>query len=154
MSQTAGLNYFFKDFLVRRMMIDHTFIFPRMIWTFASIVLIAFGYSSIIVILSYLLIYALYVFVAVINFISVGILLGKYPEECRFYLRRWWVTLTLPIYMFLCAWIRLIGVINAMTMKASWKMHGFNEEAHQFYTVIRSDVKMVKTLYRQRKRGN
>lgn len=57
------------------MMIDHTFTFPRMIWTFATVVLIAFGYSSLILLLSYLLIYALYVVVAVVNFVSVSILL-------------------------------------------------------------------------------
>ena len=66
-------------------MIDHTFSFPRMIWTFASFVLIAFGYSSLVMLLSYLLIYALYVFVAVINYLSVGVLLLKYPGERRYY---------------------------------------------------------------------
>ncbi|PUD96365.1 putative glycosyltransferase, exosortase G system-associated, partial [Levilactobacillus brevis] len=75
MKQTASLKRFFKNFLVRRMMIDHTFTFPRMIWTFATVVLIAFGYSSLILLLSYLLIYALYVVVAVVNFVSVSILL-------------------------------------------------------------------------------
>ncbi len=73
MAQTASLRGFFKDFLVRRIMIDHTFTFPRMIWTFATLVLIAFGYSTLVVGLSYLLIYGLYVLVGVINFISVGI---------------------------------------------------------------------------------
>ncbi|MCG0790389.1 Glycosyltransferase, family 2 (GT2) [Lactiplantibacillus plantarum] len=100
-------------------MIDHTFTFPRMIWTFATIVLIAFGYSTVVVGLSYLLIYSLYVMVGVINFISVGILLKPYPEECHFYKHLWWLTLTLPLYMFLTAWIRLIGVINAMTTQAT-----------------------------------
>ena len=87
MAQTASLRGFFKDFLVRRIMIDHTFTFPRMIWTFATLVLIAFGYSTLVVGLSYLLIYGLYVLVGVINFISVGILLKPYPAERRFYSR-------------------------------------------------------------------
>jgi len=153
MAQTANLKGFFKNFLVRRMMIDHTFTFPRMIWTFASIVLIAFGYSTLILSLSYLLIYALYVFVAVINFVSVGILLRQYPDERHFYLQLWWVTLTLPTYMFMCSWIRLVGIINAMTTKASWKMRGLPEELHRIKAVVQDDINTVKEQRRQDRKG-
>lgn len=152
MAQTASLRGFFKDFLVRRIMIDHTFTFPRMIWTFATLVLIAFGYSTLVVGLSYLLIYGLYVLVGVINFISVGILLKPYPAERRFYSRLWWLTLTLPIYMFLTGWIRLVGVINAMTTHATWRMRGFSEEWHQLITVLRDDRQTVRDYYRQRRK--
>lgn len=153
MSQTANLNRFFKNFLVRRMMIDHTFSFPRMIWFFASFVLIAFGYSPIIMVLSYLLIYALYVFVAIINYLSVGVLLRKYPDERNYYMRLWWVTLTLPIYMFICSWIRLIGIINGMTTKASWKLRGINTEMNQLKNVVQDDVKTIKEQRRKDKEG-
>jgi hypothetical protein len=149
MSQSAGLKRFFNNFLVRRMMIDHTFSFPRMIWTFASFVLIAFGFSPWILLLSYLLIYALYVFVAVVNYVSVCILLKKYPAEEHYYVRLWWVTLTLPIYMFICSWIRLIGIINAMTTKASWKLRGINTEMAQIKDVIKDDVETVKEQRRK-----
>lgn len=152
MAQTASLRGFFKDFLVRRIMIDHTFTFPRMIWTFATLVLIAFGYSTLVVGLSYLLIYGLYVLVGVINFISVGILLKPYPAERRFYSRLWWLTLTLPIYMFLTGWIRLVGVINAMTTHATWRMRGFSEECHQLIVVLRDDWQTVRDYYRQRRK--
>lgn len=152
MAQTASLRGFFKDFLVRRIMIDHMFTFPRMIWTFATLVLIAFGYSTLVVGLSYLLIYGLYVLVGVINFISVGILLKPYPAERRFYSRLWWLTLTLPIYMFLTGWIRLVGVINAMTTHATWRMRGFSEEWHQLIAVLRDDRQTVRDYYRQRRK--
>lgn len=152
MAQTASLRGFVKDFLVRRIMIDHTFTFPRMIWTFATLVLIAFGYSTLVVGLSYLLIYGLYVLVGVINFISVGILLKPYPAERRFYSRLWWLTLTLPIYMFLTGWIRLVGVINAMTTHATWRMRGFSEEWHQLIAVLRDDRQTVRDYYRQRRK--
>ncbi len=135
------------------MMIDHTFSFPRMIWTFASFVLIAFGFSPLILLLSYLLIYALYVFVAVINYVSVGILLKKYPKEQHYYLRLWWVTLTLPLYMFICSWIRLIGIINSMTTKASWKMRGISTEMDQLKNVLKDDVKTIKEQRQKDRKG-
>ncbi|KZU16300.1 hypothetical protein Nizo2264_0430 [Lactiplantibacillus plantarum] len=153
MSQTASITGFFKDFLVRRIMIDHTFTFPRMIWTFATIVLIAFGYSTVVVGLSYILIYGLYVLVDAINFISVGILLKPYPKEQQFYLHLWWLTLTLPLYMFLTAWIRLIGVINAMTTQAAWKMRGFTEEWQRVWAVLHDDAHTIRQHYRQRRKG-
>mgnify|MGYP003365085698 CR=1 FL=1 len=153
MSQSAGLNRFFKNFLIRRMMIDHTFSFPRMIWTFASFVLIAFGYSSIILLLSYILIYVLYVFVGVINYVSVSELLQSHPKERHYYLRLWWVTLTLPLYMFISSWIRLIGIVNAMTTKATWQMRGFDQEMAQLKSVVRDDIETLREQRRRDKRG-
>lgn len=57
MHNNSGLKYFFNNFLVRRMMIDHTFIFPKMIWLFASVVLLFLRYSPVILGLSYVIIY-------------------------------------------------------------------------------------------------
>ncbi|MDQ7938265.1 putative glycosyltransferase, exosortase G system-associated [Lactiplantibacillus sp. WILCCON 0030] len=153
MNRSASLKRFFNNFLIRRVMIDHTFSFPRMIWTFASFVLIAFGYSSLVMLLSYLLIYALYVFVAVINYLSVGVLLLKYPGERRYYLHLWWITLTLPFYMFVSSWIRLVGIINAMTTRATWQMRGFGQEMSQLKSVVRDDVETIREQRRRDKRG-
>ncbi len=153
MKRSAELKGFFKNFLVRRMIIDHTFAFPRMIWTFASFALIAFGYSPLVILLSYLVIYVLYVFVAVVNFVSVLLLMHEYPDEQRFYKHLWWVTLTLPIYMFICSWIRLVGIINAMTTKASWRMRGFNEEGSRVMAVLRDDFETIREQRRRDRKG-
>ncbi|AYM02292.1 TIGR03111 family XrtG-associated glycosyltransferase [Levilactobacillus yiduensis] len=153
MSQTAGLNRFFKNFLIRRMLVDHTFTFPRMIWTFASFVLVAFGYAPLVLILSYVLIYALYVFVAIVNFVSVYFILRRYPDEQHFYVRLWWVTLLLPLYMFINSWIRLVGIINAMTTKATWHMRGVGEEGSRVVAVIRDDINTVREQRRRDRKG-
>ncbi|AVK63745.1 putative glycosyltransferase, exosortase G system-associated [Lactobacillus sp. CBA3606] len=153
MAKSASLKKFFNNFLVRRMMIDHTFSFPKMIWTFASVVLIAFGYSSIIMMLSYVLIYFLYVFVALVNFISVGVLLRNYQQEQHYYLHLWWVIFTLPVYTLICSWIRLIGIINAMTTKASWKLRGINDEMQQLTDVLKDDVKTAQARRQKDRKG-
>ena len=67
----AGLDNFFNNFLVRRLMIDHTFMFPKMIWFFASIVLLFFRYSAVVLAASYILIYFLYVLVEALNLMCV-----------------------------------------------------------------------------------
>jgi len=89
----------------------------------------------------------------VINYLSVGAILQKYPTERQYYMHLWWVTLTLPIYMFICSWIRLIGIINAMTTKASWKMLGFNQEMSQLVSVVRDDIRTVREQHRRDKEG-
>ncbi|MDN6824284.1 MULTISPECIES: hypothetical protein [Lactiplantibacillus] len=49
------------------------------------------------------------------------------------------------------AWIRLIGVINAMTTQATWKMRGFTEEWQRLLAVLRDDRRTIHNHYRRRK---
>ena len=144
MRKTAGLRQFFSNFLIRRMMIDHTFLFPKMIWLFASFVLVGFGYPMTIMVLSYVVIYALYVFVSVINFASVRMLMREHQSELHYYTRLWWIAFTLPGYNFICSWIRLIGIINGMTTKASWSLQKFGQETNQLRNVIKRDIKSLR----------
>ncbi|MDN6214078.1 MAG: hypothetical protein L0J37_07455 [Lactiplantibacillus plantarum] len=84
-------------------------------------------------------------------FFGTGILLKPYPEERHFYKHLWWLILTLPLYMFLTAWIRLIGVINAMTTQATWKMRGCSEDWQRLLAVLRDDRRTIHNHYRRRK---
>ncbi len=134
---------FFKDFLIRRMIIDHTFVFPKMIWLFASFVLIQFGYSYRIILFSYALIYLLYFCVSLLNFICTIIFLNDFKEEKIFYIRNIWILLTLPLYTFLCAWIRLIGVLNSITSPAQWNTKKISEERNQVFHRIKKDFRKM-----------
>jgi hypothetical protein len=126
------------------MIIDHTFLFPRLIWTIASIVLVKFGYPLGVMLLSYFAIYLLYVFVSWINFLSVRVILAPHPKEVQFYTHLWWVAFTLPAYNLICSVIRLIGVINGMTTKASWQLRRFDEETSAVKQVLKQDVKALR----------
>lgn len=132
---------FFKNFMVRRLLIDHTFLFPRMIWICASIVLLFFRYSPVMMGMSYVIIYLLYIFVELLNYICVLELLREFPEEKTFYRKQWWVSLTLPFYNFICSIIRLIGVINSMTTQAGWNSESFSTEKKKIITIIKNDFK-------------
>ena len=136
------MNEFFKNFMVRRLLIDHTFLFPRMIWLCASVVLLFFRYSPIMMGMSYFIIYLLYIFVEVLNYICVIQLLEDFPNDQTFYKKQWWVTLTLPFYNFICAGIRLIGVINSMTTTAGWNSIPFKEEWNKVTTIVKNDFRM------------
>ncbi|WP_404819875.1 TIGR03111 family XrtG-associated glycosyltransferase [Lactiplantibacillus garii] len=132
---------FFKSFLVRRMLIDHTFLFPRMIWMFASIALLFLRYSVVMMAMSYVIIYLLYILVGLLNYVCVLQLLWTFPQERQFYRRQWWVALTLPVYNLICAWIRFVGLINSMTQTSSWNSVKFGTEARGVRFVLKRDLK-------------
>ncbi|MFT8407496.1 MAG: TIGR03111 family XrtG-associated glycosyltransferase [Liquorilactobacillus sp.] len=144
MDNQFGLSSFFKNFLVRRLMIDHTFMFPRMIWFFASFVLLFFRYSPVIMMISYFAIYVLYIFVSILNYICVRVLLRPFPDEKAYYSKLWWVVLTFPIYNLINSIIRLIGSINLITRPTKWNAEKFSVERKLVYKRIRMDLKSLK----------
>ncbi len=83
MSDQLHLDKFFKNFMVRRLMIDHTFLFPRMIWMFGIFVLAYLGYSPIVLLLSVIFMYLLYVFDSFLNFINVRMFLKNLTKSDR-----------------------------------------------------------------------
>ena len=139
MHNNSGLKYFFNNFLVRRMMIDHTFIFPKMIWLFASVVLLFLRYSPVILGLSYVIIYLLYVMISLLNYICVRMLLKDFENEEIFYTKLTWVVLTLPMYNFICSWFRLIGSINVSSSNHQWNSLSFRDESHNAFKVVKKD---------------
>ncbi|MDI4583581.1 TIGR03111 family XrtG-associated glycosyltransferase [Oenococcus oeni] len=149
MRDQLHLDKFFKNFMVRRLMIDHTFVFPRMIWMFGIFVLAYLGYSPIVLLLSVIFMYLLYVFDSFLNFINVRMFLKKFDEERSFYSRKWWIMFTMPLYNLICSFIRLIGIINSITLPIKWKSKTFKEECADIKKVVQSDFKGMKD-----KKGN
>lgn len=143
-TKNISVRNFFNDFLIRRMMIDHTFLFPKMIWLFASIALLFFRYSALMMGMSYVAIYLLYILVSLLNYICVRLLLRDFPDENKFYAHQWWVAFSQPIYNFICSCIRLVGTINGMTEIAAWNSEKFDQEAKGVGSIIRSDFKNLK----------
>ncbi|MCQ4503381.1 hypothetical protein NON27_24570, partial [Vibrio parahaemolyticus] len=124
--------------------IDHTFIFPKMIWLFASTVLFFFGYTVKILFLSYLLIYLLYFFDSLLKFISISLLLQSFKSEQKFYFKQWIEVLTFPFYNFLISWFRLIGIINEITSTSKWNATPFSKEIGQIKETISNDLMKIR----------
>ncbi|MFT9004073.1 MAG: TIGR03111 family XrtG-associated glycosyltransferase [Liquorilactobacillus hordei] len=143
-NKTIGLMSFFKNFVVRRLIIDHTFMFPKMIWFFATFVLLFFRYSPVILLVSYLLIYILYVLVCTLNYVCVRILLRPFPDERIYYRKLWWVVFTFPWYNLICSIIRFIGAINTITRPTNWNSEKFSVEAKRVVTRMKDDVKNLR----------
>lgn len=144
-----SMKNFFKNFLIRRMIIDHTFLFPKMIWLCASIVLLFFRYSPIMMGMSYLVIYLLYILVAMLNFGCICLLLREFKEEKHFYKSLWWVSFTLPLYNFMCYLIRFVGTVNGMTNASAWNLPTMDSEKKKIKSVVKEDWQSLQQHWRK-----
>ena len=151
MHDKLNIRQFFSNFMISRLMMDHTFIFPRLGWVVGLLALLFFGYSPLVIMLSIFMLYVLYVAYGLMNYASALILLKDFPDE-RHYLRsKWWVALTMPIYNGFNTMIRLVGIMNTMTRRASWQTYHFKDEMSAIKKTFLSDLKKLRE---GRKRSN
>ena len=125
-------------------MIDHTFIFPRLAWIVGLLVLLYFGYSPLVILMSILTLYVLYVVYGLINYASAIRLLRDFPEERHYLSRKWWVAFTMPYYNALNTLIRFIGILNTVSKQASWQTDHFKDELAEIKKILYSDLKINK----------
>lgn len=106
--------------LGRTLLIDHTFLFPRLTWSFLFPALVALGYPLGLVVGAMLVIYAFYVLVAAVSMLAVYLIA---TDAIRRRLRAaWWVTLLMPAYRMLIFVYRLAGSIIALAEPAEWRV--------------------------------
>lgn len=150
-THSIDISTFFNNFVVRRLVMDHTILLLRVIWTFAFILLIFLGYSSNVVIFSFVLLYLLYLFILLLNFLSIQSFLKKFPSDRKYYLSKVYILFFLPIYYFACSFIQVIGIINAMTTPAKWTTKNMTQEFNDFKKVFRKDWMMIRHEKRKKK---
>jgi len=106
--------------LGRMMLIDHTFLFPRLVWTWLFPALVFVGYSVELIVSASVIIYLFYVLTGVISMLAVYTIA---TPAIRTRLRHnWWVVGAMPIYRFLIFAFRLAGSIIALTEPAGWRV--------------------------------
>lgn len=153
MHDKLNIRQFFSNFMISRLMMDHMFIFPRLGWVVGLLALLFFGYSPLVIMLSIFMLYVLYVAYGLMNYASALILLKDFPDE-RHYLRsKWWVALTMPIYNGFNTMIRLVGIMNTMTRRASWQTYHFKDEMSAIKKTFLSDLKKLREGIKQSNEG-
>lgn len=129
--KSIGIHMFFKNFVVRRLLIDHTILLIRLIWLFALILMLSYGYSGYVLLISFTVLYLFYVGLSALNYINIAHFLKNFPENRKYYLKNWYILLTLPLYYILCNFIQSIGIINSMSSSAQWTTKSFSDEMKQ-----------------------
>ena len=138
---------FVSNFMVRLLVFDHTFAFPRMIWYFALICLMFINYNISLVVGSVMVIYLMYVISALLfYFVIIGYLSDKKDIQ-KYYAKKWYLCLLMPMYNFVIFWFRFAGIINGASSEGSWTTKTPAEEKAAFKKVIQNDFKVVAGLF-------
>jgi putative glycosyltransferase (exosortase G-associated) len=106
--------------LSRLMMIDHTLLFPRLIWTFLFPLMTAFGYPLSLVVSATLFMYVFYIGINAVTALSMYMIAGEVERE-RLRAHGWIVAL-MPAYRFLIFIFRLAGSLIALAEPAEWRV--------------------------------
>lgn len=130
---------FFSNFMIRVLMFDHTFAFPRMIWYFALIFLVFLNYPLSLVVGSVIIIYLLYAFSMFLFYLSIVTYLNKVKDIQRYYKRKWYLIFLLPAFNFVIFWIRFAGIINSIKGVGTWKTTTLTEELRKVRNAVRDD---------------
>lgn len=128
-----------SNFVIRLIMYDHTFAFPRMIWYFALICLVFMNYPMKLVVGSVIVIYVFYIMTAYMYFANICAFLKQYKEIRKYYVSKFYILPLLPLYSFGIFWIRFAGIINGIKSNSAWKTRNLTEENHDFWAVVRKD---------------
>ena len=143
LSQSLSLKMFFHNFQIRRLIIDHTVTFLKTIWMFALFILLGFGYSWRSLLISYTLVYLLYLFLELLSSITVYIYLKEFPQERKFYLKHSWILFLQPFYNLLNSFIRCIGIINTSTTTTTWQGTNLTQEKRRVIQIIKKEFKEI-----------
>lgn len=141
------VRHMFSDVNVRTLVYDHTFAFPRMIWYLALFCLMGMNYSYRMILISLVILFALYTVVGYFYFFSTIGFLKKFPEVRRYYAAQWYVVPLLPFFNLLVFFIRFAGVINSINTNSAWRTRNLSQERDAFLAVIKQDFAWLIAIF-------
>ncbi len=138
------LRKMFIDPTVRTLVYDHTFAFPRMIWYLALLCLLFLNYSFHMIVLSVILLFALYFLTGFFYYFSTLGFLKEFPDIKSYYKKQWYVVFLLPFFNLLVFFIRFAGIINSINTNSAWRTRNFTEEKRDFKKNLLADLAIFK----------
>ncbi len=135
----SPLTGYFSNFVIRLLMTDHTFAFPRLIWYFVLIALGCMNYSFYYVGMATFLIYLLYVFSSFLYYLNIISFLKGFPHLRKYYAAKLPYIFLMPVFNLFAFFVRFAGIINSIRRKSSWKTLTFTEESAIVRNTVRDD---------------
>lgn len=145
----------FTNVMVRTLMYDHTFAFPRMIWYLALICLMCMNYSAKVILVSTGIIFLMYIVSGYLYYFSTVGFLQEFDNLKKYYRRHWYVVPLLPFFNFIVFFIRFAGIINSINTDSAWKTRTLTDERRDFEKELKEEAKKpMNLLQRARKAVN
>ncbi len=153
--QELKVRNMFSNVMVKTLLYDHTFAFPRLIWYLALFCLMCMNYSAKVILVSTGMIFLLYILSGYLYYISTIGFLGEFPELKAYYRRQWHVVPMLPFFNFMIFFIRFAGVVNSINTDSAWKTRTLADEGKEFRAALKEELwKPLKLLEKARKAVN
>ena len=155
LSENLKVRRFFSDFMIRVLMYDHTFAFPRIIWYFAIIYLFFINYPLYLIVGSFVILFLLYSVCAFLFYLCVRVYLKEYENLRKYYTKLWYVSVLYPVFNFFVFFIRFAGIINSIKADMSWRTRTLSQEWEAFKKTVKEDFKAINsTLEKIRRKIN
>lgn len=138
-----------NDSMLRVLVFDHTFAFPRMIWYFALLCLGFMNYPIKLIIFSIGILYFLYIISGMLFYINICMYLKEFKELKKYYRSKWYMILIMPLFNFVVFWIRFAGIINSITNRNGWSTNTLKEEKDRFVKVISGDFRFISVILKK-----
>lgn len=136
----GGLWQFITKFPMRILVMDHTLVFPRLIWFFALIYLYFINYPLKLLVGANLFLYAAYVLSSFVYLLASVLFLREQPKTGKYALRHWYICLVMPLYRFILYWIRVAGIINSIKTDSKWSSATLTEEMRALNKGVKGTV--------------
>ena len=145
----------FSNVMVRTLMYDHTFAFPRLIWYLALICLMCMNYSPQVILVSTGIIFLMYIASGFLYYFSTVGCLREFNGLKKYYRKHWYIVPLLPLFNLLVFFIRFAGVINSINTDSAWKTRTLTDERKDFTREFMAEArKPMNLLQRARKAVN
>ena len=125
---TGNIKDFFQRFTMRIMISDHTLLFSKLIWMFATLYLIIIGYNAFFLIGGHIILYVIYVLDSFLYSIMSGMYLKKQKTTKKYLNKNLLICFLLPLYRVVIFLIRVAGIINSISTEATWKTRTLTDE--------------------------
>ncbi|MCI9446613.1 MAG: putative glycosyltransferase, exosortase G system-associated [Lachnospiraceae bacterium] len=143
----------FTNVMVRTLMYDHTFAFPRLIWYLALICLMCMNYSPEVILVSTGIIFLMYIASGFLYYFSTIGCLKEFADMRRYYRRQWYIVPLLPLFNLAVFFIRFAGVINSINTDSAWKTRTLTDERKDFQEELKAEAKKPMNLLQKARKA-
>ncbi len=143
----------FSNVMVRTLMYDHTFAFPRLIWYLALICLMCMNYSPEVILVSTGIIFLMYIVSGFLYYFSTIGCLKEFPKLKKYYRKQWYIVPLLPLFNLIVFFIRFAGVINSINTDSAWKTRTLTDERKDFEKELKAEAKKPMNLLQKARKA-
>lgn len=137
----GGFVSFITKPAVRKLVSDHTLVFPRLLWLFAMIYLYFINYPLNLLIGANTLLYLSYLLNSFLYLLVGSLYLKKQKPIRKYVFKHWYICIVMPFYRFIIYWVRIAGIVNSLKTKSRWRTKTFSEEVGAVRRSIVSEIK-------------